>query len=125
MAGKRGVYQPSVPDTRIYAQIYMESALYSRDALLLAPSMYTHTAVNRTCPSFDLTFERPRSTQAWPYNSNAGTPLTGNSHTRYYFYTCDTASVPGDKGRECMTARMGLGGLVDEVRASISPGTRE
>lgn len=64
----------------IYAQIYMRSASYSRDALLLAPSMYTrarepmctyvwsHSRPHVRAPAFNA---------ARPYNSNVETPLTG------------------------------------------------
>lgn len=56
----------------------------------------------------DLALERARAfNPPRPYNSNVGNPFDWYSHTRYYFYTCDTASVSGDKGNECMTARMG------------------
>lgn len=52
--------------------------------------------------AFARAFNPPR-----PYNSNVGDPFDWYSHTRYYFYTCDIASVSGDKGSECMTARIG------------------
>lgn len=104
MVAGRGVYQPSVADTRIYAQIYMQSASYSRDALPPALSL----APRPFGPSPDLALERARAfNPPRPYNSNVGNPFDWYSHTRYYFYTCDTASVSGDKGNECMTARIG------------------
>lgn len=84
-------------------QIYMQFTSYSRDALAPPHSLALSFA---RAPSLLIPL-RPRAvvrvrarTQraARPYNSNVRPLFDWYSHARYYFYTCDTASVPRDKG---------------------------
>lgn len=100
MVAERGVYQPSVADTRAYTRQYTCSPLHILATLFLShPLVPLSTLLSGVLAR---AFNPPR-----PYNSNVGDPFDWYSHTRYYFYTRDTASVSGDKGSECMTARMG------------------
>lgn len=107
MVAGRSVYQPSVADTRAYTRRYTCSPLHILATLFLSHFL-SHPLVplpTLLSSAFARAFNPPR-----PYNSNVGRgedPFDWYSHTRYYFYTCDTASVSGDKGSECMTARMG------------------
>lgn len=93
------VYQPSVPDKRAYRR-----------------GIYTNADLSSAFQIF-LSFSIPRSNViVRRYNSNAKTPLTSMySHSRYYFYTRDTASVARDKGKTRMTFRNnGTWQLLDE-----------
>lgn len=93
------VYQPSVPDKRAYRRgIYTNADLSSALQIFLSFSIPRNNVIVRR------------------YNSNAKTPLTSTySHSRYYFYTRDTASVARDKGKTHMTfGNNGTWQLLDE-----------
>lgn len=119
----RGVYQTSVPDTRIYAQIYMQSASYSRDVLLLAPFVCVPSACERVCTSlFRPHVRAPAFNAAWPYNSNVETPLTGTRIPDITFTHVIPHQFLETKAANIWWRERARCGLVDEVRASISPG---
>lgn len=116
-----GVYQPSVLDTHIYADIHAVRFIFSRCSSSRVPYVYMSlwlyvcvVPLSTSCSSAHV--------QAWPYNSNVETPLTGTRIPDITFTHVIPHQFLETKAVNIWWREWARCGLVDEVRASISPG---